>query len=81
MVRIEKDRLIIEIKDDSPEQLLHDFRKALTLTAQTILASKDNFLSEESCEYYPFLLGLLKELDFDELQYREIRENMAVSKS
>ncbi len=81
MVRIEKDRLIIEIKDDSSEQLLHDFRKALTLTTQTILASKDNFLSEESCEYYPFLLGLLKELDFDELQYREIRKNMAASKS
>ena len=81
MVRIEKDRLVIEIKEDSPEQLLHDFRKALTLTTQTILASKDNFLSEESCEYYPFLMGLLKELEFDELQYRKIRENMVAPKS
>lgn len=78
MIRIEKDRLIIEIKDDSPEQRLHDYRKALTLTTQSLLASKDNFICEESCEYYPFLLGLLNELEFDEGQLREIRELLAV---
>jgi len=80
MVRIEKDRLIIEIKDDSPEQRLLDFKRALTLTTQSILSSKDNFLCEESCEYYPFLLGLLNELEFDEGQLREIRELLAVKK-
>lgn len=78
MVRIEKDRLIIEIQYDEPEQLLHDYKKALTLTTRTILSSKDNFLCEESAEYFPFLLGLLNELEFDEGQLREIRELMAV---
>lgn len=76
MITLEKDRLVIEIKDDSPEQLLHDYRKALILTTQTILAGKDNFLNEESCEYFPFLLGLLKELEFGELQFREIKEKI-----
>jgi hypothetical protein len=74
MVSIEKDRLIIEIQHDDPEQLLHDYRKALTLTTRTILANKDNFLCEESCEYFPFLLGLLNEMEFDELQLRKIRK-------
>lgn len=81
MVRLEKDRLIIEIQDDSPEQRLHDYRKALMLTTQSILACKDNFLCEESCEYYPFLLGLLKELEFDEFQLREMRKRMTAETS
>lgn len=76
MVTIEKDRLIIEIKNDSPEQLLHDYKKSLVLTTRTILSNKDNFLCEESEEYFPFLLDLLNELEFDELQLRKIRKLM-----
>ncbi|MCB9448708.1 MAG: hypothetical protein H6585_10225 [Flavobacteriales bacterium] len=77
MVTLEKNLLRIEVTDDSPEDLLYNYQKALVLTARTILSCKDNFLSEDACEYFPFLLDLLAKLNFDELQLREIGKLMS----
>lgn len=80
MIILEKDRLIIEIKDDSPEQVLYDYRQALMFTTRTILACKDNFLCEESVDHYPTLLSMLIELEFQEIQFRELKQLIDDSK-